>query len=606
MAEHIDSTTEIISPRQFPVALVSAPWALFHRPSIQLASLRAYLQEKGGYQVESHHLYLSVAQKISIELYSRITNSSWAGEALFAPLLFPEKKEEAARLFHSELRGDGKGTIPDFDGLVSDLKDCCDTWISRIVQKNISLIGFSVCFSQLLSSLYLASQIKKIKSIPIVFGGTSCSGDIGRSLGNKFNQIDYVIDGEGEEPLLELCNFLSEQRTTIPAQVYSQKGCDAETKIGDIRRLDDLPMPDFLPYLDEVRQIFSDLPFMPILPVEFSRGCSWNRCTFCNLNLQWQGYRWKSAERMIAEIQELSVRTESLNFSFTDNLLPEREMDTFFQAIISLGHDFNFFGEIRAKTPQKRIALYRRGGMKEVQAGIESLSTTLLSRMGKGTTVMDNLAVMKYCSAVDLRLLGNIITEFPGTSEEEIEETLVNLDYVLPYAPLDIASFFLGFGSPIYKEPAKFGISACVVHPKNRALFPAKYRDILLISGFRGDKMIQEKRWQPVRKKIKAWQNFHHNRSASATPPLYYRDGDRYLVIYQELQDNSTLLHRLRGISRKLYLYCDEPKKVDEIYTAFSDLSSEAIEGFIQQLCNKRLMFREADRILALAIPPFK
>ncbi len=115
-------------------------------------------------------------------------------------------------------------------------------------------------------------------------------------------------------------------------------------------------------------------------------------------------------------------------------------------------HDFCFFGEIRAKTSLEKIILFRRAGLRTVQVGIESLSTTMLSRMKKGTTVMDNLAIMKHCSANGIDLLGNIITEFPATSRGEIEEILVNLDYALPYHPLEAASFFLGYGAPIYRS----------------------------------------------------------------------------------------------------------------------------------------------------------
>ena len=166
------SETKRHSRIRFRVILVSAPWAVFHRPSIQLANLRSYLQEVGGYPVDNCHLYLNIAKKISIDLYSRIANSGWAGEALFAPLLFPQKKETAARLFHSELQGDGKGSVPDFGGLVADIEECCDIWMSNIDLEKVSLLGFSVCFSQLLPSLYLASRFKAKADIPIVFGGS--------------------------------------------------------------------------------------------------------------------------------------------------------------------------------------------------------------------------------------------------------------------------------------------------------------------------------------------------------------------------------------------------------------------------------------------------
>lgn len=586
----------------FRALLVSAPWALFHRPSIQLAILRNYLQAEGGYPVENRHLYLNIARKIGIERYSRIGRSGWAGDALFAPLLFPEKRPEAARLFHSELQRDSKGPVPDFDTLVADIEACCSDWLANIELEAFSVVGFSVCFSQLTASLYLASRIQDTADVATVFGGSSCAGSAGMSLIEQFEQIDYLIDGEGEKPLLELCRYLSGERTTIPDQVRTRHRDEYGPRIPDIKPLDDLPVPDFKPYLEEVHRLFDNLPFMPILPVEFSRGCMWNRCTFCNLNLQWHGYRHKSSARMIAEIQELSTANESLNFAFTDNMLPNRELDYFFRAAAESGQDLSFFGEIRAKTTPEQLSHYRRGGLKSVQVGIESLSAPLLARMQKGTTVMDNIAVMKYCCAADILLQGNIIIEFPATTPEEIAETLENLDFVFPFAPLDTAAFFLGCGSPIHCRTSDFEIRAVTVHPKNRMLFPKAFQSGHLIADYRGDKQVQKKRWKPVRQKMQAWQDFHMARSAQSGPALSYRDGGSYLFVQQELPGQEPLLHRLRGLSRKIYLYCDQPKTIDEICDSFPRQSRDAIETFIGQLCGKRLMFRENNRALSLAV----
>ncbi len=586
----------------FRVVLVSPPWALFHRPSIQLASLESYLRQQSDYPVESHHLSLNIAARIGIDLYTRISKSGWAGEALFAPLLFPEKKAEAARLFRQELREDGNDHIPDFDRLSADMVQVSDTWLSTIEPGTISLCGFSVCFSQLFPSLYLAAKLKEAAPVATVFGGTSCSSEAGRSLVSHFEQIDHLIDGEGEKALLELCNYLSEKRSTLPGGVSTRNENNSVSEPLSACRLDDLPIPSFTSYLSEVKHLFPDVPFMPVLPVEFSRGCSWNRCTFCNLNLQWKGYRHKKAGRMSAEVLQLVNETESLSFSFTDNVLPERETTRFFKAMSETGKDLSFFAEIRAKTAVERLELFRSGGLQTVQVGIESLSGSLLARMGKGTTVMDNLAIMKNCSASGIILMGNIITQFPGSSSEEAEETLENLDYAFPFFPLDAVPFFLGYGSPVYRNPKKYGIRAITAHPKNRMLFPRELKIQLLACGYRGDRAVQIKRWRPVLEKIKAWQRYHRKRSQSDKPPLYYRDGGSFLVIHQQRPDSSTLLHRLRGTSRELYLFCDQPKKLEEICRAYPRLSHEAIKAFVRQLCEKRLMFRENERVLALAV----
>ncbi len=587
----------------FRVVLVSAPWALFHRPSIQVASLRSYLLEKGDYQADCNHAYLAIARRIGIDCYARIARSGWAGEALFAALQFPEKTDAATRLFYSELRGDGRGPVPDFAALVADVRSCCDAWEAGTDWHQVSLVGFSLCFNQLLASLYLAGRLKQTAAgLPIVFGGTSCAGGVGRSLVERFEQIDYLVDGEGEGPLLALCQHLDRGQGALPGRIITDTGRGGGASSPDIAPLDDLPIPDYRPYFQELQKTFADLPFLPTLPVEFSRGCSWQRCTFCNLNLQWRGYRLKRAARMIAEVQELSATNESLHFAFTDNVLPAREMDEFFRAVAAAPADMTFFGELRATTSLERLIRYRCGGLRTVQVGVESLSTSLLARMGKGTTAMDNLAMMKNCVAAGVVLMGNLIVEFPGTSPAEISETLDNLDYALPFAPLDAASFFLGYGAPMYRRPRDYGITAILTHPHYRALFPDRCRGTMLVSGYRGDRLRQKKLWRPVRRKIGAWQEFHRQRRGRETPPLSYRDGYSFLVISQELPRQPSLLHRLRGVSRQLYLYCAQPQSLTAISTAFPRLSPAAIDRFVDQLCRKRLMFREGDRVLALAV----
>ncbi len=160
------------------------------------------------------------------------------------------------------------------------------------------LFGLSVCFFQLLPSLYLARLLKNTRpELPIVFGGSSCTGAVGASLIEHFPEIDYLIDGEGEEALCRLCRFLAGDATSLPADILSRNAVATEPAPASGLKPDDLPYPDYSSYFKEMRQFFPEQPFIPILPVEFSRGCWWNSCTFCNLNLQWRDYRWKNRRK---------------------------------------------------------------------------------------------------------------------------------------------------------------------------------------------------------------------------------------------------------------------------------------------------------------------
>ncbi len=589
----------------FRATLISMPWAMFNRPSLQLAALKAYLEREMDAEITTCHPYLDLAAAIGCDTYRRISEAGWAGEALFAPLVFPERHQQAARVFRRSLKKTtGDRQIPDFENLVRSIDETCRHWLAGHDFSKCRLIGFSVCFNQLLPSLYLAGLIGERGNGPaIVFGGSSCAGRIGQSLLRQFPRIDYVIDGEGERPLLGLCVYLDGQSGSLPEQVGGRNMVPA-APCPQIEDLNLLPLPDFAPYFARMATLFPALPFIPVLPLEFSRGCWWNRCAFCNLNLQWQGYRRKCAERLHAEVETLVRRHQCLDFTFTDNALPQGQANLFFRRLGESVEDCRFFAEIRGTTRPEQLETYSKGGLKTIQVGIEALSTSLLRKMVKGVTAIENIAMMKFSLACGIRLEGNLILAFPGSTVEEVRETMEHLDFVLPFRPLATAVFFLGHGSPVHRSPGDYGISGVSPHKNNRALFPPGVLDGLemLAMDYRGGQTAQRHLWRPVIGKIALWRRFHEGRGESGQPALGYRDGGSFLIIRQELADGPPLQHRLRGLSREIYLFCGRIRTKAEVLRQFPPLSTADLDRFLAELRQKLLLFQEGEQVLALAI----
>lgn len=603
-------SSSVSSGGRFRLALVAMPWSLFNRPSVQLGALKSFLAPEKWLAVETLHPYLQVARKLGTDLYHRISLDSWLSEACYSPLLFPEQRHAAARLAARRNRRSqesGPRTPLAFPHILTQLEDQLETWLHRHDWASYQLVGFSVCFNQLLASLTAAAGIKRIcPELPIVFGGSSCAGAGGRSL-LCFDQVDYVVPGEGEIPLKQLCQHLAGQREEPPQGVISRSHPSEATTCNEpvqVRDLNTLDCPDYDGYFNELSHSFSDQPFIPVLPLEFSRGCWWRKCAFCNLNLQWRGYRGKKADTVAKEISLLASRHRSLDFSFTDNALPPGEARRLFRKLGQGTRDLRFFAEIRATTDPDDLTLFRRGGLATVQVGIEALSASLLARINKGVTVIDNIAIMKNAQEEGIVLEGNLITEFPGSSAAEVAETLAALEFVLPFRPLTVAAFFLGHGSEVERTPRAFGIRAVVTHPHNRALFPKKVLDRLdlLIREYRGDRQLQRQQWRPVVAQVARWHRFHARRRGKTAPPLSFRDGGDFLIIRQELPGRATLHHRLQGVSRAIYLACDRPCSLKTLQERFPAISREQLTGFLNQLAGKRLLFREGDRCLALAV----
>jgi ribosomal peptide maturation radical SAM protein 1 len=593
----------------FRLGLVSMPWSIFNRPSIQLATLAAYLEQDKTLETTVFHPYLAAAAAIGTENYHYLAKNSWAGEALYSPMLFPEQAGQAEKLFYESCRKDEHLKHLDFTHYNSLLEQTLEEWLATVDFSSFALIGFSICFNQLISSLTAAARIKQqYPKIPIVIGGSGCVGPIGESLLHTFSQIDYVISGEGEQPLQQLCHSLnkpegSKTNALVPQILTRETKGHIKSSCAGIADLNSLPVPDYGAYFQEMRSTFPGQPFVPVLPLEFSRGCWWNKCTFCNLNLQWQGYRWKTAETMLKEVRQQTDRFQCLDFCFTDNALPPKETDLFFASLAQEDRDYDFFAEVRVITDPDRPHLYRQGGLSSIQVGIESLSGSLLKKMHKGTTAIENIAAMRQSAEAGIVLDGNLITEFPGSTVQEVQETLKNLDYVLPYSPLANASFFLGHGSPVANNPKEYGILAVTQHAKNRKLFPGKILKNLdmLIKDYRGDRIVQRRMWQAVTEKIAQWRKFHNNRNP-LQPPLAYRDGGTFLLIRQEQLHGPVLQHRLQGASREIYLFCRRIRTMEEICLEFPNIQQATLLGFLQNLNEKKLVFYEGNEFLALAI----
>ncbi|HSQ84530.1 MAG TPA: hypothetical protein VLM43_07365, partial [Desulfobacterales bacterium] len=67
--------------------------------------------------------------------------------------------------------------------------------------------------------------------------------------------------------------------------------------------------------------------------------------------------------------------------------------------------------------------------------------------------------------------------------------------------------------------------------------------------------------------------------------------------------DGEPLTHRLEGTSRGIYLFCQKHRALERIIGRFSSMPSDRIEPFLKMMVDKKLMVRENDRYLSLAVP---
>ncbi|MCP3955160.1 MAG: radical SAM protein, partial [Desulfobacterales bacterium] len=388
----------------------------------------------------------------------------------------------------------------------------------------------------------------------------------------------------------------------------------ASWQFDQIESLDTLPAPDYDDYFAQLRRLEPAKRFFPVVPVEISRGCWWQKrlksggrgCAFCNLNTQWSGYRSKNPVRVISELDSLKRRYRLMNFAFMDNALPVKASYEIFEELAATGHDFSFFGEIRAATSLDTLVAMRQAGLDRVQIGIEALSSRMLKKLNKGTTAIENLEVMKHCEELGIVNRSNLILQFPGSDDADVVQTLRTLEFAAVYRPLKPVRFWLGLGSPVCRSGAAFGIQTHFNHPHYLALFP---RDIcrkvpLAIRAYRGDRVKQKKLWRPVVRRIRQWETDYAALMSQnpAMPVLSYRDGGDFIIIRHREAAGRTHSHRLTGTSRGIYLFCRQQRTLKSIASRHAGFSQQQIKDFLDDMVRQKLMFTESGRYLSLAV----
>ncbi len=584
------------------IALVAMPWPLFNRPAVQLGVLKGYLKEKApDLEVKTFYPYLPLAARLGYPLYQALSETQWLSEAIGAALLFPQKRQDIEGLVKKEARKRGLDFA--FKEVFEKTRKGLEDLLRAIPWEEFKLVGFSVCLNQLHTSLWAASWIKQKVNVPVVLGGSGCAADMGRALLETFPFIDFVINGEGELPLLALIRYLQGQGPLPQNGLFFRKG--KEVCGGGLVQLaaEEIPSPIYDDYLRTVTELPPEKRFFPVIPLEASRGCWWLKCRFCNLNIQWQGYRPKPLPKVLKEVQA-HAWAGLLDFAFMDNCLPIKGALRLFASLAEHGVDYRFFAELRAVYKRKDFALLRKGGLKWVQIGIEALSASLLKRLNKGTKLIDNVACMRHCEEQGLELEANLILHFPGSTREEVSETLRVLEFCFPFRPLRTVSFWLGYGSHVFRYPKEFGIKTLYPHPYYRILWPKEvYTKLIpLVWEYRADRTKQRRLWAPVEKRVRQWQEQYTRLKAQKGPLLSFRDGGNFLLIRQVLPSGEVLHHRLTGISREIYLFLTDHRSMKEIQEKFPHLTLEKLKGFLADLTLKRLVFEHDGRYLALAI----
>jgi radical SAM superfamily enzyme YgiQ (UPF0313 family) len=252
-------------------------------------------------------------------------------------------------------------------------------FIERIKKDAPGLIGFSSTSHMFALVRTLASWLADVGvDVPTIYGGIHPT--IAPEEAIETEGIDMICRGEGEGPLIELCQRLENREDIgdIENLWVKKNGAIIKNPLRPvIEDLDTLPFVDrtIFSYKDIIREWRGVGNFM------VSRGCPFE-CTYCCNHLLRRIYgrigkaiRFRSVDNVIAEIKQVVEEYPSINgLVFDDDILfLKRNWSEEFAEKYSREIHLPFKCNARADiTDQAVIDLLKKAGCLQVQFGIES------------------------------------------------------------------------------------------------------------------------------------------------------------------------------------------------------------------------------------------
>jgi radical SAM superfamily enzyme YgiQ (UPF0313 family) len=331
-------------------------------------------------------------------------------------------------------------------------------------------IGISIVYDyQLLHAVHMARWAKRRwPDKQVMLGGTAIS-QLYKYIRDKqllkqfFTVCDGIVVGEGETAI---CQITDAGGLVVP-------GMKVNNLVSYDRAADRLHLPEFVHYENVAtlgRPLFRypwDLYLAPDRGINYSptRGCYWNRCTFCDygLNTSKPTSPWRerqvgqAVEDLRAAVEETGARYVYLAVDVMSPAYLERLAD----AVIDAGLDIRWSAELRLEkvfSPQLCEKLVASGCV-SIAFGMESGSQRILDLIDKGTKVTFMGETMKNFAEAGIAVQLMAFSDFPTETPAEKEETRRFVREHDPYwSAGGIGSFVLTGTALVAKDPARFGV----------------------------------------------------------------------------------------------------------------------------------------------------
>ena len=324
--------------------------------------------------------------------------------------------------------------------------------VEFIGQQKPLIVGISF-LTPIRSSVEKVARLVKenYPDIKVVVGSchpTFCPDEV---MQNK--DIDFVITGEGEIPLLALARELKKQKQiseNVPCLYYRNKE-------GQIKHN---PGVALINNLDELTFLASDLVLncnydtYRVHCLSTARGCPYI-CSFCADKKFWEGkVRRRSVDNVIRELKliEEKYKVDFVDFDDGTFTYDKKYLQTFCNSLINEKLTIKWRCTARYDNlDEDLLKLMKRANCCGLYFGLESGSDRILKSVNKNTTVEQIIRVSEMVYNSGIPSVTSVLLGLPNESKEDMKET-INLMQTIKTDIFDVNSYIPLPGSPLWDE----------------------------------------------------------------------------------------------------------------------------------------------------------
>jgi hypothetical protein len=304
-------------------------------------------------------------------------------------------------------------------------------------------------------------------AVSVVLGGRALGAafDGVEALG-RWPRLDFVVEGEGELPLVALVDALARGREprAVPGLAVRQAGRvdRAPSAAHDLAAMapPQLDWVDFRHYPGGHRDMQAVFPEGPVAAYLFVRGCPF-RCAFCGDYSEGR-FTTRPVPAVLADLAGMVERTGVRNYLFLNTLLnpTRRYLAALLDGLERADLGLRFIDSAKPRDlAADDLQRLRAVGCAMLTWGADTGSEQLARRMNKGVTVAEATDVVRRSHAAGIINVVNFIQGMPHETDEDIRQTIDWIRVNRPYVwRVRVAEFDYLRNSPLYRTPERFGI----------------------------------------------------------------------------------------------------------------------------------------------------